>query len=108
MKKEQGLKIVAIIPLGLATVVLLLFGVGEMVGGDWSGVGHLITAVIIIALILLGWKRPLWAGIPLLILGIWAASMFSLRNLAALLILIGPLLFSGLLLLGAAWAMRKK
>ncbi|MBM3145189.1 MAG: hypothetical protein FJ010_09520 [Chloroflexi bacterium] len=109
MKTIQRLKIAGLIPLGLATAVSLLFGIGEMAGGDWSGVGHLIPAAIIIGLMWLGWKRPLWAGIPLLILGVVAAFYFTneIRSpqdwLPPFLIFITPLLLSGSLFLGAAW-----
>ena len=77
MKLAKGLKITALVPLGLATAVLLLFGVGEMASGDWSGVGHLIPAALIGLLMWLGWKRPLWSGILLLILGILASFFFA-------------------------------
>jgi len=49
-------------------LILLLFAIGETVGGDWSGLGHLIQAIPIALLMWLGWKRPLWGGIFLLIL----------------------------------------
>jgi len=36
MKKVKGLRIVALIFPGLAIAILLLFAIGETVGGDWS------------------------------------------------------------------------
>ncbi len=54
MQSGKGLKIAALILLGLATAVLLLFGIGEMAGGDWSGIGHLIPAALIGLLTWLG------------------------------------------------------
>ncbi len=54
MRLAKVLKIVALIPLGLATAILLLFGIGETVSGDWSGIGYLIPAVLIGLLMWLG------------------------------------------------------
>jgi hypothetical protein len=112
MNNVSGLKIIALIPPGLAAAVLLLFTLGETAGGDWSGLGHLIFALPIGVLMWLGWKRPLWGGILLLLLGSLAALFFSdaLRGpgwLAPFLIIVGPLSLSGLLLLGAAGLERK-
>jgi len=112
MKNMKGLKIVALIFPGLATAVLLLFAFGETIGGDWSGLGHLIQVIPIVLLMWLGWKRPLWGGIFLLLLGFIASHSFSdaLRGpewLAPFLILIAPLLLSGFLLLVAARLERK-
>ena len=112
MKKVKGLKIVALIFPGLAIAVLLLFTVGETASGDWSGLGHLIQVIPIGLLMWLGWKRPLWGGIFLLLLGFLGLHSFSnaLRGpewLAPFLIIIAPLLISGLLLLSAAGLERK-
>lgn len=112
MEKIKGLKTISMVPLGLATAILLLFALGESAGGDWSGLGHLIFAVPIILLMWLGWVRPLWGGIFLLILAILAAISYSDALLgpgwlAPFLIIIAPLLLSGLLLLVAAGLERK-
>ena len=112
MKNMKGLKIVELIFPGLATAVLLLFAFGETMGGDWSGLGHLIQVIPIVLLMWLGWKRPLWGGIFLLLLGFLGLHSFSnaLRGsewLAPFLIIIAPLLISGLLLLSAAGLERK-
>jgi len=112
MKNIKSLKIVALIPPGLATAILLLFAVGETVGGDWSGLGHLVLAVPIGILMWLGWKRPLWGGILLLLMGLLVSFLFSnvLRSpewLATFLIMVAPLLLSGLVLLGASGLERK-
>ena len=101
------MKIAALIFPGIPLVILLLFAVGETIGGDWSGLGHLIKAVPIVFLMWLGWKRPLWGGILLLVLSIFAGYSFAnpLRGtdwLAPLLIIVAPLILSGLLFLGAA------
>jgi hypothetical protein len=112
MKRIKGLKLVALIFPGLTIALLLLFAIGETAGGDRSGLGHLIQAIPILLLMWPGWKRPLWGGIFLLLLGIIASHSFinALRGpgwLAPFLIIIAPLLLSGLLLLGAAGLERK-
>ena len=66
MKTTQALKIVAILPLVFTVSVLLLFGVGEAVGGDLSGLMHLVEVLIVGAVIWLAWKRPVWGGALLL------------------------------------------
>jgi hypothetical protein len=103
MKKVKGLKIVALIFPGLAVAILLMFTIGETVGGDWSGLGHLIQAIPIVLLMWLGWKRPLWGGIFLLVLA--GIASYALRGpdwLGPFVIVIAPLFLSGILLLGAS------
>ncbi len=112
MKSAKGLKIVALIFPGITLAVLLLFAVGETASGDWSGLGHLIQVIPIGLLVWLGWRRPLWGGMFLLVLGFVALHSFfdALRGsewLAPFLILILPLFLSGLLLLGAARLEKK-
>ena len=112
MKNIKGLKITALIFLGWTSAILLLFMIGEIVGGEWSGLGHLIQVIPILLLMWLGWKRPLSGGILLLVLGFIAFHSFvsALRGpgwLAPFMTIIAPLLLSGFLLLGAAWVEKK-
>jgi len=107
MQKTKTMKIIALIPSGLVVGILLLFLIGETVSGDWSGLGHLIQAIPIAFLMWLGWKRPLWGGILLLVLSLIAVYSFAnpLRGvnwLAPLLIVVAPLILSGILFLSAA------
>lgn len=107
MKNSKVLKIAALIFPGLTLGVLLLFALGETIGGDWSGLGHLIQAIPIGLLLWVGWKRPLWGGSLLVILSLAAVPLFgiSLRGsewLAPFLIIVAPLFLSGVLFLGAA------
>ena len=107
MNKIKGIKVAALLFPGISLAILLLFAIGETVGGDWSGLGHLIQAIPIAVLMWLGWKRPLWGGILLLVLSFLAAYSFAnpLRGvdwLAPLLIIIAPLVLSGILFLSAA------
>ena len=107
MDKTNIIKIAALIFSGIPLAILLLFAIGETAGGDWSGLGHLIQAIPIALLMWLGWKRPLWGGILLLVLSLIAAYAFtnpvSGRDwLAPLLIIVAPLIVSGILFLSAA------
>jgi hypothetical protein len=112
MQKTKTLKIIALICSGLVAGTLLLFLIGETVGGDWSGLGHLIQLIPVVLLMWLGWKRPLLGGIFLVVLSLIAAYSFAnpLRGtdwLAPLLIIVVPLMLAGLLFLGAAWSEKK-
>ncbi len=114
MNLIKGLKIAALIPLGLAAAILLVFAAGEASAGDWSGFGHLIPVALIGLLTWLGWKRPLWGGLILLTGSLLAALIFSptLRRPdtweAPYLLFVAPLFFSGCILLVAAWLGRKQ
>jgi hypothetical protein len=112
MKNIKTLKIIALVFPGLTIAILLLFAVGETIGGDWSGLGHLVQAIPIAFLMWLGWKHPLLGGILFLVLSFVAAYSLGaiLRGpewLAPFLIIIAPLFLSGILLLGAAGLERK-
>jgi hypothetical protein len=114
MNTIKGLKIAAMVPLGVMVLVLLAFGIGESVGGDLTGLMHLVPVVFVGVVVWLCWKRPLWGGILLLAgagfeaLTFW--KLFSMADAAAiispLVIMILPLAFSGLLLLAAEWVGR--
>jgi hypothetical protein len=106
MQKTKTIKIIALIFSGLVAGIILLFLVAETVGGDWSGLGHLVQLIPVVLLMWLGWKRPLWGGILLLALSAIAAYTFAnpLNGrdwLAPLLIIVAPLTLAGLLFLGA-------
>lgn len=109
MKNIKALKTIALVFPGLTMTILLLFALGETVGGDWSGLGHLIQAIPVGLLMWLGWKCPVWGGILLLILSFLASCSLAevLRGprwLAPFLIMIAPLFISGILLISAAGA----
>lgn len=107
MNSINVLKWAATIALGFGAAFLLLFAVGESAGGDWSGLGHLLPAVLMGLLIWLGWKKPQWGGLASMALGLFFVLRFY-RSLAGgnlfgpLAIYIAPLLVGGLLLLIAA------
>jgi FtsH-binding integral membrane protein len=112
MQKTRKMKIVALLPSGFVAAILLLFMVGETLGGDWSGLGHLIQLIPVVLLMWLGWKRPLLGGIFLFLLSLLAANSFAnpFREsewLAPFLIIVAPLLLSGVLFLGVTVLERK-
>jgi hypothetical protein len=114
MNTIKGLKIAAMVPLGFMVLVLLMFGIGESMGGDLSGLMHLVPVVFVGIVIWLCWKRPLWGGILLLAGAVFEAITFwklfseadATAIIAPLVIIILPLAFSGLLLLAAEWVGR--
>jgi cytochrome bd-type quinol oxidase subunit 2 len=61
-------QIAALMLVGLGVAFFLIFAVGELAGGETSGVQHLPPAGILGALLWLGWKRPRAAGIVVLLL----------------------------------------
>jgi hypothetical protein len=113
MDAIKRLKIVALIPPGFTLLVLLFFGFGEMIGGDFSGIGHLFPAVLLILLMWVGWKFPQWVGIGFIAVAVLftislAVNVVSapgfenkVMNIFPLLVISLPLLASGALLLTA-------
>lgn len=108
------LRIVACIILGIPLVVFLIFGIGEMVGGDLSGGMHLVEALVGI----LAWKRPFEAGIILCLSSLALGGFFLINLLAdhvregpinfhSLLILVLPTLITGILFLSAGIMARR-
>ncbi|HTZ05567.1 MAG TPA: hypothetical protein VMB53_07410 [Gaiellaceae bacterium] len=63
-------KLAALVLLGLGIAFYLVFAVGEIAGGDPSGVQHLLPAAVLGGLFWLGWRRPRTAGIVLLALAV--------------------------------------
>ena len=102
----RWLRIAAVVPLALQAAVFVLFGIGEMAGGDLSGAGHLLQLAPTVLLAVLAWLRPLEGGLALLAMGILEAATIvgaiagageGAIPSPALLILAGPYLISGAL-----------
>jgi len=113
MKAARIWKIIGLLPVGLLGLIFLLFGVGETIEGGLASGGwaHLIELLILVAVMWLGWKRPLWGGIlflaaallrggPMLPMFFVHPSEFIFNSGIILLVLIPAL--SGCLLLWAA------
>jgi hypothetical protein len=113
MKLAKGLKITALVLMSLLTAFFLFMGIGEMVGGDFSGIGHLFPVVLVIFMMWLGWKKPFASGIFLLLVGFLYSIPFFIRlNRAegtpfALNIIAAPIFLFGLLFLTAGILERK-
>lgn len=95
--------------LGLFALFMVVLGVGEMAGGDPSGVAHLVPAAAVLVVMLLAWRQPFEVGATLAALGTVAFVYFLFAMNGDLAFRIqgaaiggAPLLISGLLLIGAA------
>ena len=109
--RAHGMKIAALVLLGLGVAFYLSFTIGEMAGGDVSGIQHLPPALILAVLLLLSWRHPLAAGTVLLVLAVPLAVAYVVllvvRDLPlvwAMWIAVPPVV-SGLLLV---WAGRRE
>lgn len=109
----QLAKIAALMLVGLGIAFFLIFALGELAGGEISGVQHLPPAALLGALLWLGWKRPHAAGIIVLLLlaapliigfaiGVATEGARSAEMWFALLIPLVPIVIGGLFL----WAGR--
>jgi hypothetical protein len=103
-RTARWLAVVALVPLGLQVAVYLVFGIGEMASGDWSGAGHLVPAIATGVLGFLCWKRPLEGGVALLLVGVITLLLTS--GGAAILIVAAPMLLSGALFLASGLVAR--
>ena len=97
----------ALVLLGLGIAFYLMFAVGELAGGDVSGVQHFLPVAILVALAIVAWYRPRAAGIALLALtvplGAAYIAVLVVRDLPptwALMIVLPPVM-TGLLLFRA-------
>ena len=115
MKLANGLKIAAEILLGLLVVFFIFGSVGEMINWDYFNgiVGYLFPAAILGLSMRAAWKRPLYTGIVLILLGtVFLAPLVATLNRRPNIyiedaIMSVPLLLTGLLLLLAAWKTPK-
>lgn len=98
-----------LIPAGFFLGLWLLFGLGEVLGGDTSGLSHLIPAILMIILVLVSWRWPRAGGLAMLALGIIVAiTLYSITpnpagRMTGSLLTSGPFLVSGLLFFISGW-----
>jgi hypothetical protein len=99
----------ALLVMGAFAGFWAFFGIGEMAGGDMSGVSHLVPAVIIVLLMLAVRRRPFEGGIVLMVVGTlvtiaaWGAYRGGWGHYIRVALITGlPLLASGILLVLAA------
>lgn len=100
--RRRGWLLAGTLWLGAATLFFLFFGIGEIAGGDISGVIHLAPATAMLLLALLARQRPLEGGWVLLGLAAAMALAYA-RNPGVLPLTAGPFLLGGLLFLAAGW-----
>jgi tellurite resistance protein TehA-like permease len=119
-RRALGFAVCAVTLLILQAVLWFIFGFGEVIGGDVSGVIHLLPAVLTLAMAVLAFSLPLEGGLILLIVGAALAAYFSagmFRSPAGpgetmvispgALVAGVPLLVAGAFLLTAAWFLRR-
>jgi protein-S-isoprenylcysteine O-methyltransferase Ste14 len=108
----RALKSVGLVIVALGSLFFLIMGVGEIAGGEVSGVQHLPAAALLAALVYLGRRHPYGVGVVLVLIGLGLASLYAtgffgshepvgMRIAWALQVALPPLA-AGVLLLGAA------
>lgn len=115
VRSARWLRIAALVPMALQTMVFLLFGIGEMASGDLSGASHLLQVGVAVLLAFLACMRPLEGGAALFATGaLVAIAMVSDVTGAesavispALMILAAPLIVSGALFFIAGMLARR-
>ena len=76
---HQIAKRIRLVALGLVAVtvgMLLIFTIGEVAGGDISGLQHLLQAVPLVIVAWLAWRHPLWGGITLITVSLVLAGLY--------------------------------
>lgn len=104
-RSARWLRIAALVALAVPAAILVLFGVGEMVGGDLSGAAHLLELAVTALVGILAWMRPLEGGAALaagggLFMVVFLASAAGAQSAVispAVLILAAPQIISGVL-----------
>lgn len=66
----RRMKIAAMVLLGLGIAFYLMLALGETASGEAGGAAHLLPALLLGALMYAAWKRPLAAGITVLVLSV--------------------------------------
>ena len=67
---SRQLKIAGTVFLAIPMLILAAFAVGEMAGGDITGIQHIVQLAPLALLAWLAWKRPLWSGAVLIALAL--------------------------------------
>jgi hypothetical protein len=105
------MKLAGLVIVALGSLFFLFIGVGEIAGGEVSGIQHLPAAALFGALVYLGRRHPYGVGVVLVVIAFGLASLYALGLVAsdepggtrialALLVAVPPLV-AGALLVGA-------
>jgi hypothetical protein len=70
------LKRIGLMLLAIPILVLAAFAVGEVAGGDISGLQHVPELALLVLLGWLAWRRPLWGGAALIALSLICAGLY--------------------------------
>jgi hypothetical protein len=110
--RARWLLYAGLLVLGLHTAFYLVFAIGESVGGDLSGLSHLVPAAVLILLMFLAYRRPAESGWVLLAMGLVSMILYSGIGrggfqFQTFLLAAAPSLLAGLLFLAAAWLAKK-
>lgn len=111
MTQPRGMiviRIAALVPAGLLAIFWLLYGIGDLLRLDWSGLLPALLALALLGLLLLVWYRPLIGGILLMLVSVGLYYLVSQRmqppeaSQPAALLMSVPVLLSALIALVAA------
>ena len=106
----KQLKIAGLVILLYPIALLLLFTIAETVGGDISGLGHLIQLAPLVILAIFAWKKPDLGGKILVVIAallaitylVLVVPRFEGRLGSGMLLLFGTPIISGLLFIASA------
>ena len=114
MKRSRAFKIAAAVLLTLTFLFWLGFSILGMLQGVPREINNIITIIVVAALGLLAWKRPLLGGILLAALAILLTIYFLTFNdffstaLVGMLTLCAPVVIAGFLFIESDWASKKR
>jgi hypothetical protein len=106
---HRKLKVAALVLLGLPAAVLVLFLAGETVGGDATGLQHLVQLAPLAILGGVAWRYPRAGGLALIVIGLvlavlypWVFGGFPLSTVVLVeMLLFAPPIVAGLLFVAA-------
>lgn len=102
----RWLKSGALAPLAIQGIIFIIYGITEIANGDAGGVIQFLALLPIALLAYNAWRRPLEAGLLMILAGI--VSVIPLRQLSAFATLSLPLLASGILFFSAGMTANSK
>ena len=114
MKRARVFRTIAAVVLGLTAFFWLFKGLVDVFSGTRGGMNNLLVAIGLLVLTLIGWKRLLWGGIVLALLGVILAIYFNIilpdiySAFIPLLLICSPMVLGGLLYIEADWAAKRK
>lgn len=77
-KENKKLKKIGLSILSIPTLFILMFLIGETIGGDITGIGHLFQIIPLIILGLIAYKFPFIGGIFLTVIGATLLALYTI------------------------------